>query len=130
MDNRAVGAMVKDWRRRRVLTQCQLAEKVHVSQSTISQLECGQLNATVRLLSQLATAFGCRLEVSLVPLDICQVAHRNVDRLTCQQREVGGYQCERLDPHGMADRHEVGEHTSRHDHFGSWYDCRDVDNDD
>lgn len=60
---------------------------------------------------------------------ICQVAGIGLDELVCTQRESGGYQCERTDPHGASDTHWVGKHTIGHAIVGNghtcWYDAID-----
>jgi hypothetical protein len=53
---------------------------------------------------------------------ICQTSHVNVHLLTCPDRESGGYQCERLSPHGD-DAHWIGPHTIEHSLAGSGYAC-------
>ena len=54
--------------RRRVerkMTQGSLAQKLHTKQSAISRLESGLYNPTLGFLKNVATALGCKLNISL-----------------------------------------------------------------
>jgi len=127
IDISAPGSAILRWRQSRGYTQAQLSLLSGVSQGAISMLETGSLTVRLSTLSRLARALGCRLDVTMVPLDICQVQHRNVDRLICSWHESGGYRCERLDPHGMDEKHWIGWHTINHARVGNGYTCEDRD---
>lgn len=49
----------------RRLTQKSLAQKLHTKQSAISRLESGLYNPTLGFLKNVATALGCKLNISL-----------------------------------------------------------------
>jgi transcriptional regulator with XRE-family HTH domain len=49
------------------LTQGELAEKMHTSQSTIARLESGTAQPSMSTLKRLAQATGMRLKISLEP---------------------------------------------------------------
>jgi transcriptional regulator with XRE-family HTH domain len=66
MDEQRVGRILRLVRRRRGLTQSELAALVGVSQQTVSSLECGQAeHATLRLLKGVAAPLGITVEVVL-----------------------------------------------------------------
>ncbi len=48
------------------MTQKSLAQKLHTKQSSISRLESGVYNPTVRFLKDVAKALDCRLEISFI----------------------------------------------------------------
>lgn len=55
--------------RRRIekdMTQATLARKMHTNQATISKLEAGTLNPSVKFLKRLAKALDTKLKISLV----------------------------------------------------------------
>lgn len=47
--------------------------------------------------------------------------------LTCDYKEDGGKQCERLDPH--TDDHKWTDHLIAHEQFGNGYGCKGIGND-
>ena len=47
------------------MTQKSLAQKLHTKQSAISRLESGLYNPTLGFLKNVATALGCKLNISL-----------------------------------------------------------------
>jgi DNA-binding XRE family transcriptional regulator len=51
-------------RRKRGLTQSQLAEKIGTKQPAIARLESGEYNASIKLLRKVAEATGTRLTIS------------------------------------------------------------------
>ena len=59
MDTYITGAAIKNLRERRRLTQSQLADKLSVSNKTISKWETGRGLPDVSLLEPLAAALGC-----------------------------------------------------------------------
>src|SRR5215211_7107247 len=61
-----IGALVRDARRHRGLTQQQLAERLGTSQSAIDRIEQGNQNLTLELLGRLSTALDSEL-ISLGP---------------------------------------------------------------
>jgi ribosome-binding protein aMBF1 (putative translation factor) len=48
------------------LSQAELAQRMHTSQSAIARLESGRVRPSVRTLERLAAATGTRLRISLV----------------------------------------------------------------
>ncbi|MFJ8827300.1 helix-turn-helix transcriptional regulator [Streptomyces sp. NPDC102467] len=57
-------AVVRDWRRRRGLSQAQLAELIGTGQAAISRIENGRDVPTLPLLARIAEALECRVTVS------------------------------------------------------------------
>lgn len=57
-----IQAMI-DVRRKKDLTQKQLAEKLGTTQSAISRLEKGNINPTIGFMHKLADALGSRLDI-------------------------------------------------------------------
>lgn len=47
------------------MTQKSLAQKLHTKQSAVSRLESGLYNPTLGFLKNVATALGCKLNISL-----------------------------------------------------------------
>ena len=62
--NRRIGAMIKLLRKRRKLTQRELAEKAHISQSEVSCIEIGERGKTLEVLDKVTEA----LDISLSDL--------------------------------------------------------------
>ena len=58
---RQIGALVRDARRHRGLTQLQLAERLGTSQSAIARIEQGNQNLTLELLGRLSAALESEL---------------------------------------------------------------------
>ena len=56
-----VGALVRDARRHRGLTQAQLAERLGTSQSAVARIEQGGQNLTLELLGRLSAALESEL---------------------------------------------------------------------
>lgn len=50
------------WRRKRGLTQAELARRVNVAQNTLSSMETGERTGTVSVLKRVASALGVRIE--------------------------------------------------------------------
>lgn len=63
--NKTIGARIRQLRRERGLTTQQLAEKVGVTQSQISQIETGKSAASIVTLFRLARALGMSLSEAL-----------------------------------------------------------------
>ena len=57
-----VGEMIKDLRKKAGLTQGELAKKMNVSASHISQYECGQRNPSINQLKKFADALNVTLD--------------------------------------------------------------------
>jgi transcriptional regulator with XRE-family HTH domain len=64
-----VGALLRERRRSRGVSQHELAIRAGTRQATISRIENGHEMPTVPRLDQLLTALGDRLELRAVPLD-------------------------------------------------------------
>lgn len=62
-------------------------------------------------------------DMPIMAIGVCQIAHRNLARITCTARESHGYLCERIDPH--VEGHRIGDHTINHAGSGSGYACGD-----
>lgn len=61
--DRAVGALIKNRRRRKNLVQEQLADKTGISQSTISRIESGYHGCTLSELEIIEKVLGKKIEV-------------------------------------------------------------------
>lgn len=57
------------------MTQSQVAESAGLQQAFISRFENGRTNPTLKTMSDIAAAFGCRPEITLVPDDGADAAH-------------------------------------------------------
>lgn len=57
-----IGANVRDRREREGLDQCELAERVHVTQVMISYIERGRKMPSVPLLKDIAKALHCTMD--------------------------------------------------------------------
>lgn len=64
-----VGALLRERRRAHGLSQSELAIRAGTRQATISRIENGHEDPTVRRLDQVLTALGERLELRAAPLD-------------------------------------------------------------
>jgi len=58
---------IRVWREHRGMTQQELADRAAISKPYLSQLETGQRQGTVRVLSRIAEALGVSLEDLAVP---------------------------------------------------------------
>lgn len=68
---------IREWRKKRGLTQTQLAERVHMSYQNVGKIERGDVNLLEFHLKQFATALDCRpgeLLISETPLSSRQRA--------------------------------------------------------
>ena len=57
-DYKLIGLNISYYRRLRGLTQTQLAEKIHISPSYLSKIECGNYHKSVSLTTIIAIAYG------------------------------------------------------------------------
>lgn len=62
-----IGDLVWETRRRRRMTQKELAELTHVTQADISNIEKAKVNINLQTAKKLAEGFGMQLRISLVP---------------------------------------------------------------
>ena len=65
MDQIKTGALIKQLRKEKMLTQKQLAELLNVSDKAVSKWECGNGCPDVSLLSELADIFGTDINILL-----------------------------------------------------------------
>lgn len=75
-----------DARARAGLSQAQLAERMHTSQSYIARIEGGRVQPSTAVLERLARATGTRLQIRFVPLrrpraDVASSATRSSTRV-------------------------------------------------
>ena len=63
-DRERIGARIREIRRKRGMTQGQLAESCGMIQTTISKIEAGKFNASIDLMSRIATALGATLDLT------------------------------------------------------------------
>ena len=68
MNQRQLGDLLRGRRSELGLDQRSLAELARVAQHTVSNLETGRGNPTVRFLQKLAAAFDTTLEINFRPL--------------------------------------------------------------
>ena len=57
-----MGTKIKDYRKKRALTQSQLAKTLGVGQNTICQWEKGKRNPSIKMCKDLARIFGVSLD--------------------------------------------------------------------
>jgi transcriptional regulator with XRE-family HTH domain len=74
-DEFALAAALIEARSRAGLTQGELAERMHTTQSVVARLEGGHIMPTTRTLEKIAKATGSRLKISFEP-DIASHAPR------------------------------------------------------
>lgn len=60
---RDLGAYIRAWRVIKCWSQCELAEKAGVSRHTISHIERGQVQPTLKILVSVLGALGLELEL-------------------------------------------------------------------
>ena len=63
----SIGAKLRDERKKKGLTQQQLADKIWKDKSVISKIETGGEAHQVRTIKEIAEALGCTVQVGLVP---------------------------------------------------------------
>ena len=66
-DEFALAAALIEARSRAGLTQGELAERMHTTQSVVARLEGGHIMPTTRTLEKIAKATGSRLKISFEP---------------------------------------------------------------
>ena len=64
----ALAAAIAEARGRAGLTQEQVAERMHTTQSNIARLEAGRTTPSTRTLERFAQAVGARLKISFEPI--------------------------------------------------------------
>ena len=64
----ALAAAVAEARGRAGLTQEQVAQRMHTTQSNIARLEAGRTTPSTRTLERFAEAVGARLKISFEPI--------------------------------------------------------------
>lgn len=69
MTGRNVGIQVREWREFRNLTQEGLAQKLHTKQESISRLEKGSVEPSLRFLRRVARALDVVINVHLEGLE-------------------------------------------------------------
>ena len=65
---RVLGLRIAYYRRKKNMTQQQLAEVTGITQADISRLESGTANPSLRTLKRLAAGMGMALKVEFVPI--------------------------------------------------------------
>ena len=87
MNQYATGAIIKKLREKQHLTQAQLAERLHVSDKTVSKWETAKGYPDVTLLEPIARAFGISVAELLAGTEVCN-ANRAANML-----KAGFYVC-------------------------------------
>ena len=64
----ALAAAIAEARSRAGLTQEQVAQRMHTTQSNIARLEAGRTTPSTRTLERFAEAVGARLKISFEPI--------------------------------------------------------------
>ena len=64
----ALAGAIADARSRAGLTQAEVAERMHTTQSNIARLEAGRTTPSTRTLEKFAEAVGAKLKISFEPL--------------------------------------------------------------
>lgn len=62
-DRERIGLLIADLRRKRSMTQTNLAELTGLQRSHIVRIEQGKYGVTIDVLSQIAEALGCQIEL-------------------------------------------------------------------
>lgn len=73
MQNNKVGSIIRRVRLDRKMTQKQLAEKMNISDKTISKWECGSGNPDVSLILELSSILGIGIQDLLVGYEKRQI---------------------------------------------------------
>ena len=73
MQNNKVGSIIRRVRLDRKMTQKQLAEKMNISDKTISKWECGSGNPDVSLILELSSILGISIQDLLVGYEKRQI---------------------------------------------------------
>ena len=68
------GARVRELRKKRGLTQVDIAERLGIPQSRVSEIEGGTRAPTLVTLLRLSTALGCKPTALVAPFDKMDVA--------------------------------------------------------
>ena len=63
---REVGLIIREARKRKSLTQKELAERIGVTKTIITNYEAGRQNLTIDTLQKVADALGAELKISIV----------------------------------------------------------------
>ncbi len=64
----ALAQAIADARSRAGLTQAEVAERMHTTQSNIARLEAGRTTPSTRTLEKFAEAIGAKLKISFEPV--------------------------------------------------------------
>jgi ribosome-binding protein aMBF1 (putative translation factor) len=64
----ALAEAIADARSRAGLTQAEVAERMHTTQSNIARLEAGRTTPSTRTLEKFAEAIGAKLKISFEPV--------------------------------------------------------------
>lgn len=64
----SLAAAIAEARNRAGLTQAEVAERMHTTQSNIARLETGRTSPSTRTLESFAKAVGARLKISFEPV--------------------------------------------------------------
>jgi ribosome-binding protein aMBF1 (putative translation factor) len=64
----ALAAAIAEARGRAGLTQAEVAQRMHTTQSNIARLEAGRTTPSTRTLERFADAVGARLKISFEPI--------------------------------------------------------------
>ena len=64
LEEQRIASMVRELRKKKKLTQAELAKKMGKSQSTIGRIENGSVEPTISMLEQIAGATETQLEIS------------------------------------------------------------------
>mgnify|MGYP005938773029 CR=1 FL=1 len=59
---KGVGACIRNLRAEQELTQFELAEKIGVSQTHLSNIECGRVQISLKLLLRIANVLDCKID--------------------------------------------------------------------
>ncbi len=89
MEQKAIGRFLTDLRREKAMTQKEVAEKLHVSDRTVSRWERGENCPDISLLPTLAELFGVSVEELL--------KGERMTRGTVEERKESGEEAERAD---------------------------------
>jgi len=62
-ERQRIGARIAELRRERGMSQAQLAEAAGLRQSNVSRIEAGKYATTLDILTNIAQALGCKVDI-------------------------------------------------------------------
>ena len=85
---KGVGACIRNLRAEQELTQFELAEKIGVSQTHLSNIECGRVQISLKLLLRIANVLECPLPVFLDTQAALDWGKEQAEKTASEQEEI------------------------------------------